>query len=125
VAVIFLFGFSLSTPNQRRLLALTPIKPVSDSLLSSIWSLGKFCFVKISSSTFSCTVFFCNVFVLKKFKLSACSFVPLALFSLHRKIYKVLYLGKIPKKRKSKIFLSLPVYFDITVFSCPAFCKLG
>jgi hypothetical protein len=45
------------SPYQWPPLALTTIKPVSSSLLSSVWALRKYCFVKMSSSAFSCTVF--------------------------------------------------------------------
>jgi hypothetical protein len=43
-------------------LALTTIKPVNNSLLSAMWALGKYCFVKMSSSPFSCTVFLYTAF---------------------------------------------------------------
>jgi hypothetical protein len=59
-------------PNYWLLFALTVIKPVAigsysyrtsfNSLLFSLWALRKYCYVKMSSSTFSCTVFLCNVF---------------------------------------------------------------
>jgi hypothetical protein len=49
-------------PKSWLLLALTTIKPVSDSLISSVWALRKCCSAKMSSSKFSRTVFLYNVF---------------------------------------------------------------
>ncbi len=44
------------------LLDLTMIKPVSNSFLASVWALGKYCFVQMSSSAFYRTVFLYYVF---------------------------------------------------------------
>jgi hypothetical protein len=48
------------------LLALTMIKPVSNYVLASVWALGKYCFVQMSSSDFYHTVFRNDVFVLHR-----------------------------------------------------------
>jgi hypothetical protein len=54
----------LSWQSNQLLLVPTAIKPVYNSLLSTVWALGKYRFINLSSSTISCTVFLYNVFVL-------------------------------------------------------------
>ncbi len=51
----------LSWQSNQLLLVPTAIKPVYNSLLSTVWALGKYCFVNLSSSTISCTDFLDNV----------------------------------------------------------------
>jgi hypothetical protein len=46
--------------SNQLLLAPTEIKPVYFLILSTLWALGKYCFVNLSSSTFSCKIFLYN-----------------------------------------------------------------